>query len=159
MSQLQTIKSNSRPTSPVEGSIFYETDTKRILVYAQGAYHVYNRDTLSSSTGGADDLHYPNGLYTNSEATYFLNTSPEVHLDTAHFNGVDFNGPDTPAVPNYTSVLTMEVRSEYGLTGLIINMRILGIIKLWPPKKLRKGMDSVISLVLNLPITITIVMI
>ena len=102
MSQLQTIKSNSRPTSPVEGSIFYETDTKRILVYAQGAYHIYNRDTLSSSTGGADDLHYPNGLYTNSEATYFLNTSPEVHLDTAHFNGVDFNGPDTPAVPNYT---------------------------------------------------------
>lgn len=103
MSQLQTIKSNSRPTSPVEGSIFYETDTKRILVYAQGAYHVYNRDTLSSSTGGADELNYPNGLYTNSEATYFLNTSPEVHLDTAHFNGVDRNGPDTPAVPNYTS--------------------------------------------------------
>ena len=102
MSQPQTIKSNSdqHHLSKVQ---YFTKQILSVLVYAQGAYHVYNRDTLSSSTGGADELNYPNGLYTNSEATYFLNTSPEVHLDTAHFNGVDRNGPDTPAVPNYTS--------------------------------------------------------
>lgn len=89
MSQLQTIKSNSRPTSPVEGSVFYETDTKRILVYAQGTYHVYNRDSLSYSTGGIDELHYPTGIYGDSSSLYYLTSSPIMHFDAKYIDGVD----------------------------------------------------------------------
>ena len=104
MSQLRTIKSSTRPTVAPEGAVFFETDTNRLLVYASGVYHVYNRDTYSGSTGGSDELNYPAGLYTNSSAQYYTSTAPEVHLDTAHWNGVDRNGADTPAAnPNITS--------------------------------------------------------
>ena len=93
MSQLQTIKSNSRPTSPVEGSVFYETDTKRILIYAQGTYHVYNRDSLSYSTGGTDELNYPQGLYFDSEAQYYVDKTPLFHIDASHIDGVTKDAP------------------------------------------------------------------
>ena len=105
MSQLRTITSSTRPTVAPEGAVFFEQDTNRLLVYVSGAYHVFNRDTFSSSTGGSDELNYPAGLYTNSSAQYYVSTAPEVHLDTAHWNGVDRNGTDTPAAnPNITNI-------------------------------------------------------
>ena len=104
MSQVRTITSTTRPTVAPDGAVFFETDTNRLVVYVSGTYHVYNRDSLSTATGGADELNYPAGLYTNSSAQYYVSTAPAVHLDTAHWNGVDRNGADTPAAnPNITS--------------------------------------------------------
>lgn len=89
MSKLQTTTSQARPASPTTGTIFHETDTNRLIFWDGTQYHVYNRDSLIQTTGGVDELHYPQGIYADSSATYYTSTSPLLHFDTSHMNGVD----------------------------------------------------------------------
>ena len=88
MSVIQTITSDTRPAVPVEGALFYETDTNRLLLFANSSFHVYNRDSLTQSQGGVDELHYPQGIFSSTTATYSLTTSPALHLDASYPNGL-----------------------------------------------------------------------
>lgn len=89
MSKLQTTTSTTRPASPPTGTLLHETDTNRIILWDGTQYHVYNRDSLIQTTGGVDELHYPQGIYADSSATYYVGTSPLLHFDTSHMNGLD----------------------------------------------------------------------
>lgn len=88
MSKLQTTTSTTRPSSPPTGTLFYESDTNRLLLWDGAQYNVYNRDALSNPTAGTDDLHYSGGLYTNSSANYYITTTPLFHLDATHIDGL-----------------------------------------------------------------------
>ena len=88
MAKIPPIISQNRPSNPAQGEVYYETDTNRIVVYDGSIWHVYNRDSLSYSTGGADDLHYPQGLYADSTANYYIANSPAIHMDANHVDGL-----------------------------------------------------------------------
>ena len=87
MSIINTITQSERPITPVDGSLFYETDTNRLVVFANNAYHVYNPDAKVVPTSGEDDLNYPGGIFTNPQATYYLPQTPVVHLDSNYISG------------------------------------------------------------------------
>lgn len=89
MSKLQTTTSTTRPASPPTGTLLHETDTNRIIFWNGTQYLVYNRDSLIQTTGGVDELHYPQGIYADSSATYYIGTSPLLHFDASHMNGLD----------------------------------------------------------------------
>ena len=91
MARIPPITSDNRPSSPVQGEVYYESDTNRIIVYDGVVWHVYNRDSLINSTGGVDDLHYPQGLYADPTANYYIASSPAVHMDAHHINGLSIN--------------------------------------------------------------------
>lgn len=101
MAKIPPITSDNRPSDPAQGEVYYESDTNRIVVYDGSIWHVYNRDSLSYSTGGADDLHYPQGLYADTAANYYIATSPDIHLDANHIDGLSvtsgFSHDDTVA--------------------------------------------------------------
>ncbi len=88
MAKIPPITSINRPTNPAQGEVYYETDTNRIVVFDGSVWHVYNRDSLSYSTGGVDDLHYPQGIYADSTANYYITSSPDIHLDANHIDGL-----------------------------------------------------------------------
>lgn len=89
MSKLQTTTQSSRPASPPTGTIYHETDTNRLLFWDGTQYHVYNRDSLINTTGGVDELHYPQGIYADTTATYYISQSPMLHFDPSHMNGIN----------------------------------------------------------------------
>tara|TARA_Y100000114_G_scaffold155577_1_gene180130 strand:+ start:7910 stop:8989 length:1080 start_codon:yes stop_codon:yes gene_type:complete len=90
MSTISTTTSSNRGSlSPTDGSVYLETDTNRLLVYYNGSYNVYNRDSFSTSTGGSEELHYPQGIFSSTTATYSLTTSPVLHLDASYPNGIE----------------------------------------------------------------------
>lgn len=92
MAKIPPITSDNRPSDPAQGEVYYESDTNRIVVFDGSVWHVYNRDSLSYSTGGADDLHYPQGLYTDSTANYYIANSPAIHMDANHVDGLNVTG-------------------------------------------------------------------
>ena len=89
MSKIKTTTSTTRPPDAATGELFFETDTNRLIFWDGSKYHVYNRDSLIQTTGGTDELHYPQGLYSDDTATYYLSQSPMLHFDASHMNGVD----------------------------------------------------------------------
>lgn len=91
MSVISTITSSTRPSTPVNGSVYYESDTHRLVVYAADAWHVYNRDSIISPEAGLEELHYDQGIYTNKLATYYIPTSPMMHFDAQYLDGVTNN--------------------------------------------------------------------
>jgi len=88
MAKIPPTTSGNRPSDPAQGEVYYESDTNRIIVFDGSIWHVYNRDSLSYSTGGSDDLHYPQGLYTDSTANYYIANSPDIHMDVNHVDGL-----------------------------------------------------------------------
>ena len=88
---------------------------------------------------------------------YYVSTAPEVHLDTAHWNGVDRNGdsckseyyPGGGAVRTWDAVWFDRTNNKHPYFRY--NATQTGL------PKLRKEMDLVISLALHLPLTITFV--
>jgi hypothetical protein len=93
MSAIVTTTSSGRPQSPTNGGVYFETDTNRIIVWDGGMWHVYNRDSLSLITSGTEDLHYPQGIYSNTSANYHIATSPILHFDSNHMDGLTTNNP------------------------------------------------------------------
>jgi hypothetical protein len=91
MAKIPPITSDNRPSDPAQGEVYYESDTNRIVVFDGSVWHVYNRDSMSYSTGGDDDLHYPQGLYADSAANYYIANSPDIHLDANHIDGLSIN--------------------------------------------------------------------
>jgi hypothetical protein len=89
MSKIKTTTSTTRPPDAETGELFFETDTNRLIFWDGSTYHVYNRDSLIQTTGGTEELHYPQGIYADSSATYYISQSPMLHFDTSHMNGVD----------------------------------------------------------------------
>ena len=89
MSKIKTTTSTTRPPDAAPGELFFETDTNRLIFWDGSKYHVYNRDSLIQTTGGTEELHYPQGIYADSSATYYISQSPMLHFDTSHMNGVD----------------------------------------------------------------------
>lgn len=91
MSNLQTCTSTTRPSSPTNGQVLFETDTNRVIVYdlSGSAWSIYNSDGVAYSTGGVNDLHYPSGIYSDSGASYYISTNPEFHFDATYIDGQD----------------------------------------------------------------------
>lgn len=91
MSSLQTCTSSTRPSSPTNGQVLFETDTNKIIIYdlSATAWSVYNADGITYLSGGADELHYTGGIYDDTGATYYIGTTPEIHFDAAFLDGQD----------------------------------------------------------------------
>ena len=89
MAQAQLTTSTTRPEDPRDGAVYYETDTNRLIVYVGDKWHVYNRDSFALNNAGTDELHYAQGIYTDTNATYHLNTSPVLHFDSQHIDGLN----------------------------------------------------------------------
>jgi hypothetical protein len=89
MSKLTTTTSTTHPSNPSTGLLLYETDTNRIIFWDGSVYRIFNSDTVSSPTGGADDIHYPSGLFTNTNANYYISTTPQFHFDANYLDGVN----------------------------------------------------------------------
>ena len=88
MSTLLTTTSTTRASlSPSAGDVFFETDTTRIIVYDGTDYVVFNKDGISFSGGGAEELHYAGGPFSDSTAEYFVSDAPVLHFDSARADG------------------------------------------------------------------------
>ena len=99
MSTLLTTTSTTRASlTPVAGDVFFETDTTRIIVYDGTDYVVFNKDGVSFSGGGAEELHYAGGPFSDSTAEYFVSEAPVLHFDSARADG---------SVPTPTNVVNM----------------------------------------------------
>ena len=91
MSTLATCTSGTRPASPSNGDVVYETDTRRLAVWdnAASVWRIYGSDSIAYNTLGTDELHYPTGLWSSASATYYISTSPEIHFDARILDGAD----------------------------------------------------------------------
>lgn len=98
MSQLNTITSTTRPTNPLAGDVYFESDTTRIVVYNGTDYVVFNKDSISFATGGAEELHYAGGPFSDASAEYFVSTAPVLHFDASRPDG------SSPAPANLASM-------------------------------------------------------
>jgi hypothetical protein len=88
MSTLLTTTSTTRASlSPSAGDVFFETDTTRIIVYDGTDYVVFNKDGVSFSGGGAEELHYAGGPFSDNTADYFVSEAPVLHFDSARADG------------------------------------------------------------------------
>ena len=88
MSTLLTTTSTTRGSlSPSAGDVFFETDTTRIIVYDGTDYVVFNKDGVSFSAGGAEELHYAGGPFSDATAEYFVSDAPFLHFDSARADG------------------------------------------------------------------------
>ena len=88
MSTLLTTTSTTRASlTPSAGDVFFETDTTRIIVYDGTDYVVFNKDGISFSGGGAEELHYAGGPFSDSTAEYFVSDAPVLHFDSARADG------------------------------------------------------------------------
>ncbi len=88
MAKIPPITSDNRPSDPAQGEVYFESDTNRIVVFDGSVWHIYNRDSLINSTGGVDDLHYPQGVYADTTANYYIASSPAIHMDANHVDGL-----------------------------------------------------------------------
>ena len=93
MSSINIVTSLSRPSSPSKGDVYFESDTNRLLVWDGGMWHVYNRDSMSFTSAKTEEIHYPQGIYSDSTATYYIATSPILHFDSSHIDGLTKTSP------------------------------------------------------------------
>lgn len=91
MSRLNTCTSNTRPSSPSNGDILFETDNKRVIIYdsATSLWRTYDSDGVAYNTAGIGELHYSSGIFSNASATYYLSVNPTMHFDGKYIDGAD----------------------------------------------------------------------
>ncbi|MBP02718.1 MAG: hypothetical protein CMM25_07905 [Rhodospirillaceae bacterium] len=87
MSQLLTCTSSTRPSDVRTGDLLFETDTNRLIFWDGIVWRIYNSDRSLPGTGGDDELHYPAGIWSDSGASYFVNTAPLLHFDYNYVDG------------------------------------------------------------------------
>lgn len=87
MSQLLTCTSSTRPSDVRTGDLLFETDTNRLIFWDGIIWRVYNSDATLPGTGGDDELHYPAGIWSDSGATYYVDTAPFLHFDYKYIDG------------------------------------------------------------------------
>ena len=109
MSRLNTCTSNTRPSSPSNGDILFETDNKRVIIYdsATSLWRTYDSDGVAYNTAGIGELHYSSGIFSNASATYYLSVNPTMHFDGKYIDGAD--SANNPA--NGSAVSTWSDRS------------------------------------------------
>lgn len=106
MSTIASVLSSAKPVNPNPGSLFYFTDTNQIAIYqGGGVYYVYNKDTSAYSSGGEENLNYANGIFNDSNASYYISTAPSAHIDIDYWNGsekTDWLHEDGTPVTSYS---------------------------------------------------------
>lgn len=90
MSKLKTTTSNTRHlTNPQTGELFFETDTSRLVFWDGGKWHVYRRDSINYPTGGAEELHYATGLFSDTQNVNYITQSPVMHFDSSRVGSIE----------------------------------------------------------------------
>ena len=86
MTAVPTFNTSNTPSSPAEGSIYWNTDSKSLHI-ADGNGDWHTMDASSRNVNGRQSqLGYPNGIY-SSGAGYTISTQPAFHFDASHVNG------------------------------------------------------------------------
>ena len=85
---IPTTTSFTRPSSPTIGDAYFETDTRRFIIYkGSSVWNEFFYDTEYDTTFVSSQLAYPNGLFTSSD--YTITTQPEIHFDATILDGSD----------------------------------------------------------------------
>lgn len=85
---IPTTTSTTRPSSPSIGDAYFETDTRRFIIYkGSSVWNEFFYDTEYDTTFVSNQLAYPNGLFTSSN--YTITTQPEIHFDATILDGSD----------------------------------------------------------------------
>jgi len=94
MSSLPTYTGATRPSSPSAGDAIYLSDVNRLAVYDGdiSEWRTFNSDGLVYNAAAPNELHYANGIYDSSSASYYINTQPKAHYDASLINGYDTAG-------------------------------------------------------------------
>lgn len=92
MSTFSTCTSSTRPSSPTDGDVLFETDTKRIIVWNGTVWSQYYYDSSLNPSFLANQLTYTGGIYTSGG--YNISVQPVMHFDAAILDGSDpLNNP------------------------------------------------------------------
>lgn len=84
--------SSTRPGSPSTGDAYFETDTKRYIIYDGANWRQYYYDSSLDPSLAASQLSYTGGIYTTSN--YTISVQPKMHFDAAILDGSDsLNNP------------------------------------------------------------------
>lgn len=110
MTTINTCTSLTRPGSPSVGDILFETDTDKVIIYDGSIFKEYDSDAVRYSSTGENDLHYPNGLFTDTGANHYVSTQPAFHFDSSILDGTA--AANNPA--NYATVTAFSDRSGNG---------------------------------------------
>ena len=112
--KIKTFTSDAIPDNLQDGETMFETDTNNLAVQYGGRLFIFKPDNTRNITGAHEDLHYPQGIYSDSVERYYITTSPVIHLDASHHDGGarTYTGVDSEIttwinrsdVDNYTDV-------------------------------------------------------
>jgi len=89
MSKIKTTTSATRPTDAETGELFFETDTNRLIFWDGNIWHVYVRDSITSATGGIEELHYDTGLWSDQQNANYIPQSPVMHFDSTRVGSIE----------------------------------------------------------------------
>ena len=89
MSKIKTTTSATRPTDAVSGELFFETDTNRLIFWDGNIWHVYRRDSITIATGGAEELHYDTGIWSDQQNVNYISQSPVMHFDSTRIGSIE----------------------------------------------------------------------
>jgi hypothetical protein len=84
---IPTVTSSTRPGSPSAGDAYFETDTKRYIIYDGANWRQYYYDSSLDPSLAASQLSYTGGIYTTSN--YTISVQPQMHFDAAILDGSD----------------------------------------------------------------------
>lgn len=89
MSKLKTTTSSTRHLAdPSTGDLFFETDTSRLVFWDGSVWHVYRRDSINHTTGGAEELHYATGLFNDTQNANHITQNPVMHFDSMRIGSI-----------------------------------------------------------------------
>jgi hypothetical protein len=89
MSKIKTTTSTTRPTDAETGELFFETDTNRLIFWDGNIWHVYMRDSITSTTGGIEELHYDTGIWSDQQNANYIPQSPVMHFDSTRVGSIE----------------------------------------------------------------------
>jgi hypothetical protein len=97
MSTFSTCTSSTRPSSPTDGDVLFETDTKRVIVWNGTVWSQYYYDSSLNPSFYDNQLTYTGGIYTSGG--YNISVQPVLHFDAAILDGGDpLNNPGDGAI-------------------------------------------------------------
>jgi hypothetical protein len=114
MSTLNTCTSTTRPVSPSDGDVLYETDTYKTIISYNSVWREY---TSSNSPYDLDD-----GQGNGATSHHSLSVRPYAHWDAAKINGSDSSG--NPSNAGSASTWTSRVGSNVGIQNASTDMPV-----------------------------------
>lgn len=86
MTAIPTYNSSNIPSSPSEGDLYWNSDSKTLHISdGNGDWHTVMESNLNFY-GNQSQLSYPNGIYA-SGSNYQVTTQPDFHYDASHIDG------------------------------------------------------------------------